>query len=117
MPRACPVELSRSPRYKDPRRKQTDATGLSRGVVTLASLQRSKEKTNGCHGLVPWSCHARLATKIQGENKRMPRACPVELSRSPRYKDPRRKQTDATGLSRGGSRSWLISNKREAPRD
>src|SRR5690349_22203174 len=78
MPRACPVELSRSPRYKDPRRKQTDATGLSRGVVTLASLQRSKEKTNGCHGLVPWSCHARLATKIQGENKRMPRACPVE---------------------------------------
>src|SRR4030095_3967137 len=80
MPRACPVECSRSPlqktsihftrchglapwsphvrRYKRQAYTSADATGLSRGVLTFA------------------------ATKDKHTLQQMPRACPLECSRS-----------------------------------
>jgi len=56
MPRACPVVLHATG-YKRARHDFQDATGLSRGVVTL------------------------LATKELEMISKMPRACPVEWSR------------------------------------
>jgi len=42
----------------------------------------------------------------------MPRACPVELHASS-YTKPKPNSSDATGLSRGASRSLLFSGERE----
>src|SRR5689334_9036289 len=91
-----------------------DATGLSRGVLRSLLHHRSnppvwmpracpveyyarcyttdRTRLSGCHGLVPWSITLVATPPIEP-------AC-----------------LDATGLSRGASRSLLNSSKRDAPR-
>jgi len=49
---------SRASFFYRPSTKVQDATGLSRGVFTIAATQ-SKHKRSRCHGLVPWSLHDR----------------------------------------------------------
>src|SRR4030095_8433602 len=141
MPRARPVESSRS---LLPRRRVSsqDATGLPRGVLTLAATKKARflSRCHGlapwsphatkkarclsrCHGLAPWSPHARCYQEGAFPLK-MPRACPVESSRSLL---PRRRVSsqDATGLPRGvltlAAKPFatvvFYSRQREAPRD
>src|SRR4030095_3762695 len=121
MPRACPVESSRS---LLPRRRVSsqDATGLPRGVLTLAATKKARFLSR-CHGLAPWSPHARCYQEGAFPLK-MPRACPVESSRSLL---PRRRVSsqDATGLPRGvltlAAKPFatvvFYSRQREAPHD
>src|SRR4030095_8085322 len=79
MPRACPVESSRSLLARR-RVSSQDATGLPRGVLTLAATKNARVLSRR-HGLGPWSTHARCYQEGAFPLK-MPRACPVESSRS-----------------------------------
>ena len=79
-----------------------DATGLPRGGLTFAAMTQRKS-VFGCHGLAPWRSHVRgydqsksvfgchglvpWRSHVRGYDPTqisfwMPRACPVEVSRS-----------------------------------
>jgi hypothetical protein len=105
----------------------TDATGLPRGA-SRSLLPREPQRKVGCHGLVPW-CLTLVATTGTAARVPMPRACPVEPHvrfytrpvaapvRMPRaspvvpharcYRPLSPPFSDATGLPRGPSRSFL----------
>src|SRR5215510_15107494 len=105
MPRACPVEFSRStlPTATGFQNLQ-DATGLPRGVFTFDATNRDRiPKFTRCHGLAPWSFHVgRYQPRQDSKIYKMPRACPVEFSRwtLPTATGFQYLQ-DATGLPRG----------------
>src|SRR4029453_8105162 len=103
MPRACPVELH-ARCYQTRRATTFDATGLSRGT-SRSLLPNSPSDHLRCHGLVPWN-FTLAATKLAERPPSMPRACPVELH-ARCYQTRRATTFDATGLSRGTSRSLL----------
>ena len=107
MPRACPVEPSRSPLLTPLEVSAMDATGfvpwsLHAGCYPEA-LQLSRQMPRACPvepsrsplltplevsamdatGFVPWSLHARRYPEALQLSGQMPRACPVEPLRSP----------------------------------
>ena len=109
-----------------------DATGLSRGASRSLLLEKTALENSRCHGLVPWCLTFAATRKDRPRKFQMPRACPAVrhvhcyqtrhlhvscrchglapwcLTFAATRKDPQ-KIPDATGLSRGASRSLLLS--------
>ena len=57
-----------------------DATGLSRGVFTMAAIKIQNPNLQDATGLSR-GVFTMAANKIKTPNYKMPRACPVEFSR------------------------------------
>jgi hypothetical protein len=99
MPRACPVEFHVRC-YKRIKNPQSRCHGLAPWSFHVIRYTPTQKFRFGCHGLAPWSFTI-AATNDQKPAVQMPRACPVEFSRSPLETIQNPSNQDATGLPRG----------------
>ena len=82
MPRACPVELSRSLLLQTPALEFCRCHGLAPWSLTFAATTNDGLRFSGCHGLVPWSLTLTTQSRFFFQLSMYLRTC--ELVKSPK---------------------------------